>query len=66
MSVIRISVSGRALSKAFGLAAVRCGFYLASPNVMQYVSKLIPPYPMPDCSSQIINLEALSDGGVLR
>ncbi|OED61449.1 histidinol-phosphate transaminase [Vibrio tasmaniensis ZS-17] len=50
----------RTLSKAFGLAAVRCGFILASPNVMQYVSKLIPPYPMPDCSSQIV-LEALSD-----
>ena len=50
----------RTLSKAFGLAAVRCGFILASPNVMQYVSKLIPPYPMPDCSSQIV-LEALSN-----
>lgn len=50
----------RTLSKAFGLAAVRCGFILASPNVMQYVAKLIPPYPMPDCSSQIV-LEALSD-----
>ena len=50
----------RTLSKAFGLAAVRCGFLLASPNVMQYVVKLIPPYPMPDCSSQIV-LEALSD-----
>ena len=50
----------RTLSKAFGLAAVRCGFILASLNVMQYVAKLIPPYPMPDCSSQIV-LEALSD-----
>ncbi|MEZ9058050.1 histidinol-phosphate transaminase [Vibrio pelagius] len=50
----------RTLSKAFGLAAVRCGFLLASPNVMQYVVKLIPPYPMPDCSSQIV-MEALSD-----
>ncbi|WP_192888970.1 histidinol-phosphate transaminase [Vibrio bathopelagicus] len=49
----------RTLSKAFGLAAVRCGFILASQNVMQYVAKLIPPYPMPDCSSQIV-LEALS------
>ncbi len=49
----------RTLSKAFGLAAVRCGFMLASQNVMQYAAKLIPPYPMPDCSSQIV-LEALS------
>ncbi|MEZ8622083.1 histidinol-phosphate transaminase [Vibrio splendidus] len=50
----------RTLSKAFGLAAVRCGFIIASQNVMQYVTKLIPPYPMPDCSSQIV-LDALSD-----
>ncbi|CAK1729244.1 histidinol-phosphate transaminase [Vibrio crassostreae] len=50
----------RTLSKAFGLAAVRCGFILVSQNVMQYVAKLIPPYPMPDCSSQIV-LDALSD-----
>ncbi|MCK8075854.1 histidinol-phosphate transaminase [Vibrio sp. 1CM2L] len=50
----------RTLSKAFGLAAVRCGFILTSQNVMQYVAKLIPPYPMPDCSSQIV-LDALSD-----
>ncbi|MEZ9454848.1 histidinol-phosphate transaminase [Vibrio splendidus] len=50
----------RTLSKAFGLAAVRCGFIIASQNVMQYVAKLIPPYPMPDCSSQIV-LDALSD-----
>ncbi|CDT17885.1 histidinol-phosphate transaminase [Vibrio coralliirubri] len=50
----------RTLSKAFGLAAVRCGFILASQNVMRYVAKLIPPYPMPDCSSQIV-LDALSD-----
>lgn len=50
----------RTLSKAFGLAAVRCGFIIASQNVMQYVAKLMPPYPMPDCSSQIV-LDALSD-----
>ncbi|MEZ8120280.1 histidinol-phosphate transaminase [Vibrio splendidus] len=50
----------RTLSKAFGLAAVRCGFIIASQNVMQYVAKLIPPYPMPDCSSKIV-LDALSD-----
>ncbi|ERM60504.1 MULTISPECIES: histidinol-phosphate transaminase [Vibrio] len=54
----------RTLSKAFGLAAVRCGFILASKNVMQYVAKLIPPYPMPDCSSQIV-LEALSAERIL-
>ncbi|RTZ18008.1 histidinol-phosphate transaminase [Vibrio aquaticus] len=55
----------RTLSKAFGLAAVRCGFIVASPSVMEFVQKLVPPYPMPDCSAQIV-LEALSDGGLSK
>lgn len=53
----------RTLSKAFGLAAVRCGFILASDAVMTYVAKLIPPYPMPDCSANIV-LDALSPEGL--
>ncbi|GAM55546.1 histidinol-phosphate aminotransferase [Vibrio ishigakensis] len=53
----------RTLSKAFGLAAVRCGFILAAPEVMQFVEKLIPPYPMPDCSAEIV-LKALSKQGI--
>ncbi|WP_261817843.1 histidinol-phosphate transaminase [Vibrio gallicus] len=53
----------RTLSKAFGLAAVRCGFILAAPEVMQFVQKLIPPYPMPDCSAKIV-LDALSTQGI--
>ncbi|MCL9774716.1 histidinol-phosphate transaminase [Vibrio methylphosphonaticus] len=53
----------RTLSKAFGLAAVRCGFILASDEVMSYVTKLVPPYPMPDCSANIV-LEALSEKGL--
>ncbi|WP_295893449.1 histidinol-phosphate transaminase [uncultured Vibrio sp.] len=53
----------RTLSKAFGLAAVRCGFILASSAVMQYVSKLIPPYPMPDSSASIV-LSALTPEGI--
>lgn len=53
----------RTLSKAFGLAAVRCGFILADESVMEYVAKLIPPYPMPDCSASIV-LDALSKQGL--
>ncbi|MDN3696309.1 histidinol-phosphate transaminase [Vibrionales bacterium C3R12] len=53
----------RTLSKAFGLAAVRCGFILADKSVMEYVAKLIPPYPMPDCVAEIV-LQALSQEGL--
>lgn len=53
----------RTLSKAFGLAAVRCGFILAAPEVMQFVEKLVPPYPMPDCSAEVV-LKALSKQGI--
>ncbi|MGF1843714.1 histidinol-phosphate transaminase [Vibrio clamense] len=53
----------RTLSKAFGLAAVRCGFILADESVMEYVAKLIPPYPMPDCVAEIV-LQALSQEGL--
>ncbi len=53
----------RTLSKAFGLAAVRCGFLIADQSVMEYVAKLIPPYPMPDSSAKIV-LSALSQQGL--
>lgn len=53
----------RTLSKAFGLAAVRCGFIISDRSVMDYVEKLIPPYPIPDCSAQIV-LKALSREGL--
>lgn len=53
----------RTLSKAFGLAAVRCGFILAHPEVMDIVKRLVPPYPMPDPSCELV-LEALSESGI--
>ncbi|MDV6252300.1 histidinol-phosphate transaminase [Vibrio sp. EA2] len=53
----------RTLSKAFGLAAVRCGFIIAQQSVMDFVYKLIPPYPMPDSSAEIV-LQALSAEGL--
>ena len=55
----------RTLSKAFGLAAVRCGFIVASEPVMEFVLKLVPPYPMPDSSAEIV-LNALSQEGLSK
>jgi histidinol-phosphate aminotransferase len=53
----------RTLSKAFGLAAVRCGFLLAHDSVMTYINRLIAPYPIADPSAEIA-LKALSPTGL--
>jgi len=37
----------RTLSKAFGLASIRCGFILASSKIINILSKIIAPYPIP-------------------
>ncbi len=37
----------RTLSKAFGLAAVRCGFVMASTDIIGLLSRIIAPYPVP-------------------
>ncbi|WP_261978539.1 histidinol-phosphate transaminase [Buchnera aphidicola] len=37
----------RTLSKAFGLAGIRCGFILASSKIINIISKIIAPYPIP-------------------
>lgn len=42
----------RTLSKAFGLAAIRCGFALANRDVIEVLRKVIAPYPMPQPSLQ--------------
>ncbi|MFB9215847.1 histidinol-phosphate transaminase [Vibrio sinaloensis] len=55
----------RTLSKAFGLAAVRCGFIIGCEAIMSFVSKLVPPYPMPDSSSRIV-INALSEQGLAK
>ncbi|MGF1703326.1 histidinol-phosphate transaminase [Photobacterium makurazakiensis] len=52
----------RTLSKAFGLAAIRCGFLLADSSVMSYVSRLIAPYPIADPIAEIA-LKALAPAG---
>jgi len=51
----------RTLSKAYGLAGVRCGFTLANPTIIQLMRKVIAPYPLPRPVVKIIlqNLNAV-------
>ncbi len=37
----------RTLSKAYGLAGARCGVLLAQAELVQWILKIIPPYPFP-------------------
>lgn len=37
----------RTLSKAFGVAGIRCGFTIANADLIQSLQKVIAPYPMP-------------------
>lgn len=37
----------RTLSKAFALAGLRCGFTLANTQIIQLLTKIIAPYPIP-------------------
>ncbi|ART79267.1 histidinol-phosphate transaminase [Oceanisphaera avium] len=53
----------RTLSKAFGLAGLRCGFSLAHPSVIALLLKVIPPYPIPEPVAQIA-AQALSEQGL--
>ena len=53
----------RTLSKAFGLAGLRCGFTLANPIVIGLLLKVIPPYPVPEPVAQIA-AQALTEAGL--
>ncbi|WP_022939800.1 histidinol-phosphate transaminase [Psychromonas hadalis] len=53
----------RTLSKAFALASIRCGFTLAQKSVIEMMSKVIAPYPVPDPVAQIAT-QALSEQGL--
>lgn len=55
----------RTLSKAFALAGIRCGFTLASEEVIATLLKVIAPYPIAEPVKQIA-IEALSQSGVAR
>jgi len=43
----------RTLSKAFGLAALRCGFVLANSKIINLLSNVIAPYPIPKPTIEI-------------
>jgi histidinol-phosphate aminotransferase len=53
----------RTLSKAFGLAGVRCGVTLASPALIGVLQKIIAPYPIPTPVLQAA-LAAVSPAGL--
>lgn len=53
----------RTLSKAFGLAGLRCGFTLASPTIISALKKMIAPYPIAEPVAQIA-AKALSAPGI--
>ena len=55
----------RTLSKAFALAGIRCGFTLASAEIIQALLKVIAPYPLPEPVAQIA-AQALSDESILH
>ena len=55
----------RTLSKAFGLAAIRCGFALANTDIIEVLRKVIAPYPMPQPSLQAATA-ALSTTNIAR
>lgn len=55
----------RTLSKAFALAGLRCGFTLASPDIITTLLKVIAPYPIPEPVAQIA-AQALSKDTVQR
>ncbi|VFP77642.1 histidinol-phosphate transaminase [Buchnera aphidicola] len=51
----------RTLSKAFGLSALRCGFVLSNPNIINILKKVSAPYPIAtpisDLAVQSLKLE---------
>lgn len=53
----------RTLSKAFALAGLRCGFTLASAEVIALLMKVIAPYPLSTPVADIAG-QALSDRGI--
>jgi histidinol-phosphate aminotransferase len=53
----------RTLSKAFALAGARCGFMLASDDIIDLVMRVIAPYPVPLPVSDLA-IKALSAAGI--
>ncbi len=55
----------RTMSKAFGLAGIRCGYTLANKDIIESMSKVIAPYPISWPVAQIAT-QALSETGLAR
>ncbi|MGM0630922.1 MAG: histidinol-phosphate transaminase [Pseudomonadota bacterium] len=55
----------RTLSKAFALAGIRCGFLLASEEIIGLLQKVLAPYPLPDPTVQIA-IQALQTSSLER
>ncbi|WP_394176696.1 histidinol-phosphate transaminase [Thalassotalea litorea] len=55
----------RTLSKAFGLAGLRCGFALANSTVIELMSKIIAPYPIAKPVADIACSALASDATLL-
>ncbi|MFB2538306.1 histidinol-phosphate transaminase [Acinetobacter sp. c3-l95] len=55
----------RTLSKAFGLAGLRCGFVLANSQVIELLSKVIAPYPIA-VPVAVLAEQALSPSGIAK
>ena len=55
----------RTLSKAFGLAALRCGFLLAGRDIIDIVHRVMAPYPLAEPITQIAR-QALTNSGLRR
>ncbi|PWW15951.1 MULTISPECIES: histidinol-phosphate transaminase [Pseudidiomarina] len=53
----------RTLSKAFGLAGIRCGFALAPADIIEALRKVIAPYPLPQTTVTVAT-QALSDAAI--
>ncbi|AOM40723.1 histidinol-phosphate transaminase [Xenorhabdus hominickii] len=53
----------RTLSKAFALAGLRCGFTLASPDIITLMLKVIAPYPLATPVADIA-AQALTETGI--
>ena len=53
----------RTLSKAFGLAGVRCGVLISSNEICQYIERVIPPYSFSTPAENAV-IQSLSDDGI--
>lgn len=54
----------RTLSKAYGLAAARCGAAIAAPETIELLARMLPPYafstPTTECLLQALSADALT------